>query len=78
MYTFLYQRDCKETMIIFYHRFLYIVNLICRNESRYMRHVSVLLGHSISTCFLGLMSYQRDPRDLMRPNLVSELRCTNT
>ena len=63
MYTFLYQWDCKETMIIVYHRFLYTVNLICRNGSRYMRHVSVISRHPISIDFRELTGCQRDPRD---------------
>ena len=54
--------DYKETVIIVYHIFLYIMNWICKNGFRYMRHVSVISGVG----FHGLTGCQRDLRNLGR------------
>ena len=63
---FRYQRDYKATVIIVYRIFVYIVNLVCINGSRYTRHVSVISGHLISVGFHRSTGCQQDPWDLGR------------
>ena len=40
-----------------------VLHQLYRKMSQYMRHVSVISGHPISTGFLGLTSCQRNPWD---------------
>ena len=65
------RKKCIELYIkllrIFIRNGLFVRKLY-RNRSQYMRYVSVISGHAISTGFRGLTGCQRDPQKLGRHN----------